>query len=169
MFGLLKSWFVTPVRNSNPILMVIAENQITQETLRRDFESLSCKVIPALSGQNALKSLEMGPLPDVIILDFIISDEDGPTLFRRFAKDKRYSSIPVVPLPFSLSDELVTGGIKVIGEMPTSPVEITSIPYPLLFSVASVLRKTNAGLPIAFREKLRSLTRLITDGIKTSH
>ena len=111
----------------------------------------------------------MGPLPDVIILDFIISDEDGPTLFRRFAKDKRYSSIPVVPLPFSLSDELVTGGIKVIGEMPTSPVEITSIPYPLLFSVASVLRKTNAGLPIAFREKLRSLTRLITDGIKTSH
>jgi hypothetical protein len=168
VLGFFKRWFSKPVRNDSPILLVIAEDQMTQEALRRDFESLNCIVIPALSGQSALKSLEMGPLPDVIILDFVISDEDGPTLFRRFAMDKRYSSIPVVPLPFSLSDELVTGGIKVIGELPTSPVEITSLPYPLLFSVASALRKTNAGLPIAFREKLRRLTRSITDGIKTS-
>jgi CheY-like chemotaxis protein len=46
----------------------------------RDFESLSCKVIPVFSGQSAWQALEIGPLPDVVIVDFVLTDEDGPEI-----------------------------------------------------------------------------------------
>ncbi len=159
MLGFLKHWFAKPGRNANPILLVIAESKVTQETIRQEFESLNCKVIPALSGKSAWQSLEVGPLPDLVILDFVFSDEDGPRFYRRLMTDKRFSSIPVLPLPSSLSDELVTKGVKTLGDLPTSPIVITTTPYALLFSVAHILREQNSGLPILFLEKLRNLNR----------
>ena len=165
MFGVLKRLFAPHIRDSNPILLVIAENKDTQDTISRDFESLGCKVVSALSGKNARQSLEKSPLPDLIILDFIFSsDEDGPSMFRQFRLDKRFSSIPVIPIPFSLNDDLVTGGIKSIGVLPTRPTQLTTTPYGLLFSVAQALNNANIRLPITFREKLHTLTRLIADG-----
>lgn len=165
MLGFLKRLFAKPLRNVNPILLVIAENKVTQEAIRRDFEALSCKVIPTFLGHSAWQALEIGVLPDVVILDFVLPDDNGPNFFRRFGMDKRFSSIPIIPLPFSLSNELGTGGIQTLGELPTGPTEFNTTPFALLFSVADALRKNNARLPTAFREKIRSLTRLLTDGI----
>lgn len=165
MFGILKCWFTPPIRDTNPILLVVAENECTQETIRRDFESLNCKVIPAFSGKSAWQSIKTGPLPDLIILDFIFSsDEDGPSLFRRFRLDKHLSSIPVIPIPISLTNELVTPGVKTLGVLPTRPTQLTKTPYELLFSVAQALNNANIRLPSAFRDKLHIINRLITDG-----
>lgn len=167
MLDYLKRLFVKPVVEAKPVILVIAESKMTQEALLRDFESLGCKVVSAITGQIALKSLEMGPLPDVIILDFIISDEDGPTLYRRFAQDKRYSSIPVVPLPFSTTGELVPGITKKLYNVPDCATEITITPSELFLSVGHALSKTNIKLPNLFRVKLRNLIQSMTEpGVK---
>lgn len=151
------------------MLLIVAENKITQETIRRDFESLGCKVIPALTAKSAWHSIGTGPLPDLIILDFVLSDEDGPTFFRRLSLDKRFSSVPSVSLSSSLTDELIPSGIKTFGDPPTSPIEITSTPYTLLFSVAYILNRNNVGLPTAFKVKLRDLNRQNIDGQSISY
>jgi CheY-like chemotaxis protein len=178
MLGFLKSLFMKPIRNVNPILMVIAESKFTQEAIRRDFESLSCKVIPVFSGQSAWQALEIGPLPDVVIVDFVLTDEDGPEIFSRLKTNKRFSTIPVVPLALHPADDNVCGvnsadkatpsnkrsqSTRVTWNPPTGPTEFNTTPLTLFFSVGEKLRKSHRVLPTKFREKLRGLTKLIED------
>lgn len=123
---------------------MIAESTTTQDTTRRDLESLGCKIISALSAKNAWQLLETGSLPDLVILDYFLTGEDGPSFFRRLKLDRRFSKIPVAPIPNII-------------ESPSTPTVLNTTPEYLLQSIAMLLEKNGVKLPILFKEKLQTL------------
>lgn len=165
MLGFFKRLFYKPINKVSPIILVVAENRNTQETLRKDFEALHCIINSEVSGKNALKYMEAGPVPDLIILDLVISEIDGRDLYRLFRMHKIYSAIPVIPLPFELSHKKERG-VRILEEIPTSPIEINTTPATLLYSVALSLRKNKVALPQAYQEKIQNLNRSWTTSIK---
>ena len=52
-------------------------------------------VTPVKSGEAAFRFLQK-KIPDLILLDFMMPDEDGPTVFRQLREDSRYYHIPVI-------------------------------------------------------------------------
>ena len=61
--------------NKQKILIVddTPENiQILMETLKDDY-----KIVAAMNGEIALKIAEMAPLPDIILLDIMMTEMDG--------------------------------------------------------------------------------------------
>ena len=52
-------------------------------------------VTPVKSGEAAFRVLKK-KIPDLILLDFMMPEEDGPSVLRRLREDSRYAKIPVI-------------------------------------------------------------------------
>jgi len=183
MLDFLKKIFRKPGRGGPPVLMVVAKNEITQESLQRDFKQFGCQIISSNSAESAWKYLEFGAIPDIILLDFVLPADDGPTFYRQIFMDKRFVSVPIVPLIDNHPDEhRITvdsmGGnsahksardqARFSSFLVNTPTEFNTTPEFLFISVAQTLRKANIGLPLPFRQKIQALNRTAISGLRPS-
>lgn len=54
------------------------------------------QVVPAKNGETALKRLEEGPLPDLVLLDIVMPGMDGYALCNHIKSDPKTAEIPVI-------------------------------------------------------------------------
>lgn len=75
--------------------MVVEDNDMLMELLRRALERAGYGVIAAASGVQMMSLLSVSK-PDLIVLDIGLPDIDGRDLLSALKKDKRTFTIPVV-------------------------------------------------------------------------
>lgn len=80
------------------LIMVVEHNQITQDIVRVDLETIGYKVLPIVTTEKAWTLLEEGINPDVMVLGLYFPGEDGPAFYQRLKGDPRFQTIPVLPL-----------------------------------------------------------------------
>jgi CheY-like chemotaxis protein len=97
-----------------PLVMVVEDNKITQDTLKRDLTPMGMELIQVPSAEEALAILESGKIPDVIILDFHLPGEDGPGFYRRISVDNRFRQVSVIPFT-ALYDQMDMGSVSTMG------------------------------------------------------
>ena len=76
-------------------LLVVEDEVITSDLLRRYFEIVGYEVVNAQTGGDALKLAEEH-LPKVIILDIMLPDMDGYDVCRKLRSNEKTKSIPIV-------------------------------------------------------------------------
>lgn len=70
-----------------------ADVQIISRILRRAYPR--CEIVPAISGQEGLTLLKEGA-PDVVLLDYFMTDVTGPDVLEHVRRDPSTRSTPVV-------------------------------------------------------------------------
>jgi CheY-like chemotaxis protein len=152
-----------------PVIMVVEDNQTTQETLKRDLEALGLDVLIAPTAKEAWTLLENGNRPNLIILDFNLpGEEDGPAFFRRIRMDAKYKTISVIPFTALLEDQ--AGRSKVSSffsaSRPVSPhvhviiskkgrEDVYKTPEELIIEIGRALNNQNIEIPDIFRKERR--------------
>lgn len=76
-------------------LLVVEDEVITSDLLRRYFEMVGYDVVNALNGTDAVK-LAVEQKPEVIILDIMLPDMDGYTVCKKLRADTRTDHIPII-------------------------------------------------------------------------
>jgi len=76
-------------------LLVVEDEVITSDLLRRYFEIVGYEVLNAQTGGDALKLAEEH-LPKVIILDIMLPDMDGYAVCRKLRSNEKTKDIPIV-------------------------------------------------------------------------
>ncbi len=76
-------------------LLVIEDEEITSDMLRRYFEIVGYEVVNATTGAEAVK-MAREHQPDVILLDIMLPDMDGYEICRRLRSDERTERIPII-------------------------------------------------------------------------
>ncbi len=76
-------------------LLVVEDEVITSDLLRRYFEMVGYDVVNALNGTDAVK-LAVEQKPEVIILDIMLPDMDGYTVCKKLRADARTDHIPII-------------------------------------------------------------------------
>lgn len=168
---------------SKPIIMVVEDNQTTQETLKRDLQPLGLEVLISPSAEDAWKVLESGTKPDVLILDFNLpGGEDGPTFYRRIRLHPKYKTIPVIPFTALLDQQDGESHSKVsnfIASRKPESIHIHKIvskngredvcktPEDLIVEIGRDLDKKYLILPDAFRKERKRCLELRVQKMKT--
>lgn len=76
-------------------LLVVEDETITSDLLRRYFEIVGYEVVSALNGTDAVK-MAIEHKPSVIILDIMLPDIDGYEVCKRLRADERTNRIPII-------------------------------------------------------------------------
>jgi CheY-like chemotaxis protein len=153
-----------------PSLFVVEDSVEMQKTLKEVFTRLGCEVVLAPSAEEALAKFQGGYLPDVLILDFKLPGMNGPQLYRKLAKEPRWSGIPVVPFTSQWSDRskpaLQKEWTRLVQNLthpeapevvPKKPGDEFTLPEHLVMTVANHLKTSKAGLPKVFEEAILDL------------
>jgi DNA-binding response OmpR family regulator len=69
-------------------------------------------VITATDGEQALKLITVGPVPELLVTDWMMPRKDGITLIRELKQDERTRAIPVVILTAKTAPRDVVLGIN---------------------------------------------------------
>lgn len=169
--------------NVKPFLMVVEDNKITQETLKRDLEQLGMELKQAYSAEEAWHFLETERLPHVLILDFHLPGEDGPGFFRRLAVDPRFKNIPVIPFTALLgaSDASSVSTIASFLEsrdtrdFHTQTIvskkgreDVYRVPPELILAIGHALRHQSFALPPPMREAMKKIISSISSTLESA-
>src|SRR5688572_24569164 len=76
-------------------ILVVEDEVITSDLLRRYFEMVGYEVVSALTGANAIKMADEVE-PEVIILDIMLPDMDGYEICRQLRSEERTRRIPII-------------------------------------------------------------------------
>lgn len=77
-------------------ILVVDDNDVTQELLKAQLDEAGYDVIQALTAADAASVLARGPLPDVIVLEVALPDADGRDLLATLKRDRETADVPVV-------------------------------------------------------------------------
>ena len=92
------------MKSTQPLILVVEDNQQLHLLLRTTLESLNYRVLSATQGEEALV-LARKHQPNVLILDLGLPDIDGQDLIKRLRK---YSEIPIIVLSARNQEEDIT-------------------------------------------------------------
>jgi len=167
---------------NKPIIMVVEDNKTTQETLKRDLEPLDLDVLIAPSAEDAWVLLESGHVPDVLILDFYLPGEDGPTFFRRLHSDPRFKNLAVIPFTALIERQDRSSHSKVSNFVSARKSEAKNIhtiiskqgqediaktPEDLIIEIGRALDHKDVPLPEAFRTERKKCLEIKVQKMKT--
>jgi CheY-like chemotaxis protein len=76
-------------------ILVVEDEVITSDLLRRYFEMVGYDVVSALNGTTALE-IAREQKPEVVILDIMLPDMDGYEICRQLRSDERTRRIPII-------------------------------------------------------------------------
>lgn len=166
-----------------PVIMIVEDNQTTQETLKRDLEALELDILIAPTAKDAWDLLERGTIPDLIVLDFNLpGGEDGPSFFRRLRLDQKFESLPVIPFTALIEQNNTAGQSKVMRFINSRKPESTNnhlmvskkgredvytTPEDLIIEIGRALDNKNRDLPERFRKERRKYLEKRVQKIKT--
>ncbi len=158
------------------ILVIDDEHEVCQ-TLKVVFDAFGFQVLLAPTAEAAWSLLFSGKSPDIIILDFLLPGESGPSFHKRLKENERFKNISVIPFTsllesagkdFSLVRDFVMNRdvMPPTGQRAIVPKSLSSegkpIPSGLLLAVAHALAKMGKPVPTSLRESLRKILRNIT-------
>lgn len=95
-----------------PKVLVVDDQPVNVQLLKRALEREQITVIPAYSGQDALDLVER-ERPDLILLDVMMPDMDGIEVCQRLQQDGRHKNIPVIFITARSSKEGRLAGLGV--------------------------------------------------------
>ena len=116
------------VDTSGKTIMLVDDNvdllEFFKEALAGEFK----EILTATSGNRALKVLESGKVPDIIISDVNMADGDGYKLCSEIKENEKYSHIPVVLLSAHRQEESQNESYKIGAEaFLAKPFEIDTL------------------------------------------
>ncbi len=76
-------------------ILVVEDEEITSDLLRRYFNMVGYDVVNALTGKDAIQKA-VDSKPTVIILDIMLPDMDGYEICKRLRSDERTDQIPII-------------------------------------------------------------------------
>lgn len=104
------------IDTSGMTLMLVDDNADLLDFLKESLQSEFREILLASSGNKALKMLESGNIPDLIVSDVNMSDGDGYKLCKEIKDREKYSHIPVVLLSAHRQEESQNESYKIGAE-----------------------------------------------------
>ncbi len=98
--------------STTPKVLVVDDQPVNVQLLRRALEREGLTVLPAHSGQDAL-DLVQRESPDLILLDVMMPEMDGIEVCQRLQQDGRHKNIPVIFITARSSKEGRLAGLGV--------------------------------------------------------
>jgi two-component system chemotaxis response regulator CheY len=121
------------------LILVIEDNQSMAELERRHLEKDGFRVITAESGEEALRLIDAGNHPDLLIIDYRLPDMSGVFLMRKLREQGR--PVPSIIVTAAGSEEVAVSAMK-LGAMDYIVKDIETIRH-LPETCRDVLRKIN--------------------------
>ena len=104
------------IDTSGMTLMLVDDNADLLDFLKESLHSEFREIILASSGNRAIKMLESGKLPDLIVSDVSMTDGDGYKLCKEIKDNEKLSHIPVVLLSAHRQEESQNESYKIGAE-----------------------------------------------------
>jgi CheY-like chemotaxis protein len=82
----------------NKMIMIVDDDERNTFALSSYLETWEIKTMIALNGQEAIRSLQKGPKPDVILLDMMMPVMDGYETLSTLKNDDSLKNIPVIAI-----------------------------------------------------------------------
>jgi DNA-binding response OmpR family regulator len=100
-----------PKHSSRPKILVVEDDE---DLLRMMYRMLStiADVAMATDGEHAIKVLQTGTPPDLVITDWMMPRKDGLTLVKEMKVDERLKTTPVIILTAKSAPRDVIAGIN---------------------------------------------------------
>ncbi len=123
-------------------VLCIEDNLEMIDLIRLILERRGIEVQSAVGGQQALEILSQNPLPDLILLDLMMPDMDGWTVYQRLKADVRTAHIPVIVVTARAQSIDRTVGLQIakVDDYIVKPFT----PQELLASIEKVLARRSA-------------------------
>ena len=96
---------------SKPRILIVEDDQDLLKMMQRMLTSIA-DVATAPDGEHALKILQHGEQPDLLITDWMMPRKDGLTLVKEMKMDERLKATPVVILTAKSAPRDVIAGIN---------------------------------------------------------
>jgi len=93
-------------------ILVVDDNRDAVAVIRLPLESRGFEVDVAFSGKEALKRLEEGSLPDVVLLDIMMPSMSGLEVLEHVRSCARMAEVPVIFVTAKTKDEDVLEGYR---------------------------------------------------------
>jgi CheY-like chemotaxis protein len=161
-----------------PFVLIVEDNAVTQSALTRDLGALDFRTHVVPSAEDAWDHLNKAPPPDIIVLDYHLPGEDGPSLYRKVSLDPRFGNVAVIPFT-ALADmkndshqDILTlrrgtemnGGGQLLGIVSKGgSEEVNAVPGALLLALANALRTINVRCPPKLMAAIRDYLKQFTD------
>jgi DNA-binding response OmpR family regulator len=100
-----------PPHEGRPRILIVEDDQDLLRMMQRMLTAIA-EVITASDGEQALKVLTAGPVPDLLITDWMMPRKDGLTLVKEMKQHERLKRVPVVILTAKTSPRDVIAGIN---------------------------------------------------------
>ena len=104
------------IDTSGMTLMLVDDNADLLDFLKESLQSEFREILLASSGNKAMKMIESGNIPDLIVSDVNMSDGDGYKLCKEIKDREKYSHIPVVLLSAHRQEESQNESYKIGAE-----------------------------------------------------
>jgi CheY-like chemotaxis protein len=78
-------------------ILVVEDNPVNRELIREMLEGWGFRVIEALDGEHALRTVE-AERPDLVLMDIQMPGQDGFSVMRRIRADSELPGIPILAL-----------------------------------------------------------------------
>ena len=163
---------------TEPFVLIVEDHPVTQATLQRELGALDFRTHVLSTAEEAWDYLQNNPSPHLIILDYHLPGEDGPSLYRKIALDPRLENIAIIPFTAladmkNNSDEglltLQRGTDKGSGSQNLGIVskggheEVSTVPGALLLALANALRTINVRCPQKLMFAIRAYLQEFSD------
>ena len=113
---------------ANMKLMLVDDSEDLLEFLTEALSGDFAEIITAQSGNSALRNIDAGPLPDIIVSDVNMPDGNGYKLCQTLKQSDKYSHIPVILLTARGEEQSQSDSYKVGAEgFMAKPFEVETL------------------------------------------
>ncbi len=136
-------------------ILVIEDEPDLVDVLEYNLKREGYEVSAAMNGAGALKLLDAGPLPDVVLLDLMLPDMQGVDICRHIRNDKRTRNVSVIMLTAKGEEiDRVVGFEVGADDYVVKPFSVRE----LLLRIKAVLRRASTPLDESAANVFGSLT-----------
>lgn len=123
-------------------IMVVEDDQDIRELISYNLGKEGYTVVPAESGEQALKLIETTN-PDIIILDIMLPGMDGIEVLRNLKQGSRHAAVPVIMATAKSEDSDIITGLELGAD---DYIAKPFSPKVLIARVRSLLRRTQSRI-----------------------
>jgi CheY-like chemotaxis protein len=97
-------------KSNKKIILIVEDDPFVRDIYQTKIAEKEYEAVVAINGAEAMKKLESGFLPDLILLDIIMPYMDGLQFLEKIKADEKFSKVPVILLTnLGQKDEIKKG------------------------------------------------------------
>jgi len=101
------------VEKKNKTIMIVEDDSFVMDIYETKLLGEGHTVVGVSNGMEAVKKLEEGIFPDIILLDIVMPYMDGLEFLRKIRSEEKYKKIPVILLTNLSQKEDVDMGLEI--------------------------------------------------------